>query len=363
MTGSTKKIFSNQNGVALLLVLGVMAVLMAVSLEANRRIRASVVTTATGRDRHALMQMATSGVHGAMALLSADPQVPPVDCHIDSWADGQIQSELLKALPFDAGRVGMEIIDERSRIQVNALVKSPGGNESNPEQMLLWHRFLEPFGDLLAGTESDSPLAITDAIKDWLDGGDDDAVTGLYGAETLYYQDLNPPYPCRNGKIDHLGELLMVRGITPGLFYGTSEQPGINKFLTVHGVVSTDSSGLSFDGKVNINTAPLAVLAALVPEIHQDLAPSIFDYRTTLEEEKGDEAMALLASPTWYRNAPGCAGLTIPASLITVTSDLFRIRATAIIDPVRLTVTAVVERIEEKTSGKKTCRILSWEIS
>ncbi|MBI9084277.1 MAG: general secretion pathway protein GspK [Desulfobacterales bacterium] len=363
MAGSAKKILNNQNGVALLLVLGVMAVLIAVSLEANRRIRASVVTTATGRDRHALVQMATSGVHAAMALLSADPQVPPVDCHLDTWADGEIQTELLNALPFDTGRVGMEIIDERSRIQVNALVKSPGGNELNPEQMFLWQRFLEPMGDLLEGTEIESPAAITDAIKDWLDGGDDDAVTGLYGAETLYYQDLEPPYACRNGKIDHIGELLMIRGITPALFYGTSELPGIKNFLTVHGMVAKDGDRLSFDGKVNINTAPLTVLTALLPEIHQDLAPSIFEYRTTLEKEKGDEAMATLASPTWYRNAPGCADLTIPATLITVTSNLFRIRTTAIIDPVQLTVTAVVERVTEKTSGKNTCRVLSWEIS
>ena len=363
-TDGPQRLLNDQKGVALLLVLGLMAVLIAVSLEANRRIRASVMTTATGRDRHALVQMATSGVHAAMALLSADPQVPAVDCHLDAWADKTIQRELLDALPFGTGRVEMEIIDERSRIQVNALVKSPGGNGSNPEQTLLWQRFLEPMGDLLEGTEMESPTAITDAIKDWLDGGDDDAVTGLYGAETLYYQDLNPPYQCRNGKIDHLGELMMVRGITPTLFHGTPERPGIKNYLTVHGAGPPKGGRISFDGKVNINTAPLVVIAALLPEIHQDLAPSIFDYRKALEQEKGDGAMAELATPTWYRNAPGCGDLKIPPPLITVTSDLFRIRATAIIAPIRLTITAIVQRTRNKTSGGgNTCRPLSWEVS
>jgi len=62
------------------------------------------------------------------------------------------------------------------------------------------------------------PSAIINSIKDWLDSGDDDAITGLSGAESAYYQDLDPPYPCRNGPFPHLGELALLKGVTAELF-------------------------------------------------------------------------------------------------------------------------------------------------
>ena len=65
----------------------------------------------------------------------------------------------------------------------------------------------------LPGMTSD----VADAIIDWRDT---DEQAGAGGAETEYYQSLQPPYRCKNGPFETAEELLLVKGITPELLYG-----------------------------------------------------------------------------------------------------------------------------------------------
>src|SRR4029077_15092314 len=62
---------------------------------------------------------------------------------------------------------------------------------------------------------------IAAAIIDWRD--EDNQVTPG-GAEAEYYASLQPPYLPRNGPIQTIRELLMVRGITRELLFGTEQQ-------------------------------------------------------------------------------------------------------------------------------------------
>jgi general secretion pathway protein K len=61
--------------------------------------------------------------------------------------------------------------------------------------MILWERFLRLIADQHESQENFEPNTIIDPLKDWLDSGDDEAITGLNGAESEYYQDLVSPYP------------------------------------------------------------------------------------------------------------------------------------------------------------------------
>ena len=56
-----------------------------------------------------------------------------------------------------------------------------------------------------------------DAILDWLDEDDDPR---QYGAEYDYYGGLAEPYAPKNGPLESLEELLLVRGVTPELLFG-----------------------------------------------------------------------------------------------------------------------------------------------
>jgi len=58
---------------------------------------------------------------------------------------------------------------------------------------------------------------VADAILDWLDEDDE---TREYGAEAEYYNGLSPAYSPRNGQIETVEELLLVRGVTPQLLFG-----------------------------------------------------------------------------------------------------------------------------------------------
>lgn len=58
---------------------------------------------------------------------------------------------------------------------------------------------------------------VADAILDWLDEDDEPRE---YGAEAEYYNGLSPAYSPRNGQIETVEELLLVRGVTPQLLFG-----------------------------------------------------------------------------------------------------------------------------------------------
>jgi DNA uptake protein ComE-like DNA-binding protein len=58
---------------------------------------------------------------------------------------------------------------------------------------------------------------VADSILDWIDTDED--IRPL-GAESNYYNSLNPPYNCKNGPLDTIEELLLIRGVTPDLLFG-----------------------------------------------------------------------------------------------------------------------------------------------
>lgn len=227
MLGMTQTI-NNNRGIALLLVISVTTILIATALEYNRRARFTVLSTAAARDRLTLSQMASSGVHAAMALLAKDRAESKIDSLQEDWANPDKIKELLNDISFEEGEINVTISDEMGRIQVNALVTFPDSRNFNEPQRLMLERYLNFLKDATEETPEDSqPPAIINSLKDWLDSGDDDATTGLSGAESPYYQDLSPSYSSRNGPIADIHDLLRVKGITPDIFYGNADKPGL----------------------------------------------------------------------------------------------------------------------------------------
>jgi general secretion pathway protein K len=115
---------------------------------------------------------------------------------------------------------------------------------------------------------------IADSILDWRDL---DTAHRLNGAEDDYYQTLNPPYKARNGNIETIEELLLVRGVTTDYFYGHPERApdgsivykyGLSRYLTVY------KAGI----QVNVNYAPLPVLMS-IPGMSPQIAQMIYERR------------------------------------------------------------------------------------
>ena len=353
-----RSVLGNRRGVAILVAIGVVAVLLTAGLALNRRIRSSVTGAFLAREQVVLSEMAVSGVHAAMVMLINDRKENDTDTLQEDWANPEKVAEMMGMIPYDDGSVDVRITDERSKIQVNALVKFPEGQQFSASQRFLWERLLDQVFSLFEAVPDSDPNMIINSLKDWMDHGDDEAITGLSGAESDYYESLEPPYRCKNGPFDHLGEVALVQGITPDLFAGAGGAAGLSSLLTVQGVSTAGDGRFTYDGKINISTADVAVLAALLPSENSDLAEALADYRVA----KADETYThTITDAGWYKNVPGAGGITISPDLITVSSDLFRIVSTATRNERTATVNVVVQREKEKDTGRWICKTLMWQ--
>jgi general secretion pathway protein K len=147
-------------------------------------------------------------------------------------------------------------------------------------------------------------------------------------------------------------------------FFGTPEAPGWEGFLTVFGMEDTGGGGFRFPGRVNLGTAPVEVIRALLPAGMEEVAQEIADYRT---ERSGEGYLHDITSTSWYTDVPGFSFLTGEdrsrfEDRVTTSSDVFSVDATAELAGRRHRVRAVVQRVQRKASGQWTCRVLQWRV-
>jgi general secretion pathway protein K len=355
------KVFNSNRGIAVLITLSVITVMITAALQLNRKMLTAAESSATDRDRLVLAQMATSGVHTAMAMLIQDKADSKADSLQEDWADPDKVAEMMGEIPFENGKVTVLITDEMAKLQINALVDFPEGRHYKTKQKQLWERFANRLVSFYEDVDPTEVKVILDSIKDWLDSGDDDA-TEFNGAESSYYEGLETPYACKNGPFTHIGEVALVKGISPEIFHGFGELMGLANYITIYGIEAVEQkirgNGFTYPGKVNINTADLPVLAALLPEDTESFAQALYDYRLEKEE---DTYLRDLTKENWYKEVPGFAGIDIDPALITTSSEIFRIQSTAERNDVKMTLVAVIKRIQEKKTGKWRCKVLNWQ--
>jgi len=321
-----KKILMNDRGVALILVILMISIIVAITLQLNMASRSEIYEAANLGDGIRAACVAKSGFCMGEALLSEDKN--GLDSLKEDWAESELLSAGSGAL-FNSGHFRLHIEDESGRISINKLVS---GTEYNDKIKGLLIRFLSlPEFDL----DEQQVHDIVDAIKDWID--EDDETTD-FGAENIYYEGLENPYACKNAPLDCIEELLMIKGITENLYYGTDETPGIAEYFTPYG-----------KGSTNINTAPGLILKALSSEITDEMISDMDEFRRNEENN--------LSEPAWYKNIPGMTGITIDPGLITVQSNIFRITSTGYLNDIGKRISGVIER----NSGG-TVKRLSWKV-
>ena len=292
----------NDSGVVLILTLLVISLIVALTLEFNRARWSDLHSATNLKESIILGCIARSGFDYALAVLLEDASVTDFDSLYEDWTDSEALSSGA-AFMFDDGRLELRIEDHSGRIQINGLVKESGYDKTKEK---LFSNFL---GSEEFGLEPEEVDNIMSAIKDWIDSDDD--VTSFGGAENLYYQSLEEPYPCKNAPPEFLEGLLLVRWITRDLFYGTDEKPGISAYLSTHG-----------EGLININTADPLILQAVSECIFdQDMSGDWIEYR---DNGKNDLSK--------YENYPGMSGMNsqqkkTAATLLTVSSTAFEIHS------------------------------------
>ena len=212
----------------------------------------------------------------------------PYDSLDQKWAGGEggigtTNSPLADFQPVietKDGNATWTIIDLERKANINI------ANEAMLQQALL-----------VMGVDAGQMTPIVNSILDWIDPDDN---TRLQGAERDYYQGLNPPYFAKNGPIDDLSELLLIKGITPELYYGlaaTNYQgnyftarnsqfgPGPGNFPEMPVGLTNLFTPLS-DGKININTASAEVLQ-MIPGVTREAAEGIVGARAGEDDGSG----------------------------------------------------------------------------
>jgi general secretion pathway protein K len=308
-------VIKGERGVALVLALAVIALLVSLVVDFSYTMMVDLTLAANLRDGQKAFYDARSGVELAKHLLQQDD--PAFDSLDEDWA-------LLAEHPGflsqdDEGKFKVIIEDEAAKIPINKLVT--GDKEKKVD--LVVRAQLERLFDLL---ELDPELI--DPIIDWLDP---DNNPQPFGAEDAYYQTLPSPYPCKNGPLDSLDELLLVKGMTKEILYGTNEKKGLIHFLTLYS-----------EGKININTASAEVIQSLSDKIDNVTAQALVDFRekNPFQEIKYDDIKSLpgMTLDTFNDLKDQCD----------VKSSYFSLRVEGQVRDIKKVIYAVLKREEKK---------------
>jgi hypothetical protein len=175
-------------------------------------------------------------------------------------------------------RHGLE--DESTRLNLNTLLHAEQLAPGTGRQLLM----------ALPGMTEE----IADAILDWIDADDEPRELG---AEIDYYSGLTPAYAPKNGPLETVEELLLVRGVTPQLLFGADINR--NGMLDSHeldadatGVEAADLDPSSFRG-----WSAYLTLYSLEWNVNPDGQPRI--YLNEPDLNKLYEQLSAVFPPEW----------------------------------------------------------------
>jgi type II secretory pathway component PulK len=291
--------------------------------------------------------LAESGVELARAMLSADAESQEES---GGWHDNATRFQGVVVLDEEQDRA-------RGRFSVVAPGDEEGGvrfgleNESgkiNLNTLVALDKASENAGRTMLMALPDMTEEIADAILDWLDSDDEARESG---AESEYYATLDPPYTPKNGPLGSIEELLLVRGVTPQLLFGTDAQrTGLttssgstwttdftgSSDSTEDATGSSDSSGrgwasyltlysretnLASDGeaKINVNDSDLQTLYDKLTEaIGEAYATYIVAYRlqsSAYQAKDSDSSLKVETTPSGQLDLTASGQLTLKTVL------------------------------------------------
>jgi len=244
----------SQRGIALLLVLWVLTILMVIVLSFTFMARTETQATLSFKEGTEKKFIAEAGMERGIMELFYRNVYKGQSIEFEGsevWkTDGTLYSS-----PIGDGYYTVRIIDESGKLDINTV------NDVVLKNLLI-----------NIGVQEEEVDTIVDSIMDWKDPDD---LHRLHGAESDYYMSLPNPYNAKNANFDTVEELLLVKGVTPEILYGSAsdgEKRGIIDFLTVN----------SNRSRINVNAAPKEVLMA-IPGMTPEIADTIIDYRQNKE--------------------------------------------------------------------------------
>lgn len=227
------KIYSSQRGIALLtiLVMVALATILAATI-AKRQTNTSENTGYLMRQDQSLLYAKSAEAFFSELLIQDSDNGGNIDHLQENWA------KPMPAFPVEDGFVSGRLLDESGKFNLNNLLKADGSVDDSARRW--FEKLLQRVG---------LPAELSQAVIDWQDA--DDETTGAMGAESNYYQGLDPSYLASNTKFHQVEELKLVRG-----FEGKN-----------YDLIAPYVTALPEATKININTAAPLLLASIDPKI------------------------------------------------------------------------------------------------
>ena len=279
----------NSDGIALIMVMCAIVVLSALAAAFAYSMKVEARLAQNANSEQQMLWLGRSGVELARYVLSQHPAGEPFDSLNQKWAGGSgslaesnsvLSSLSLDNYPVGDGTISIKIIDLERKVNINT------ASATTIQQALT-----------LMEVDANEISVVSDSILDWIGPAGPPRVAG---AESDYYQGLNPPYYAKNAPIDDLAELQYIKGVTFEIYSGHSLiQPsgvfhhklGLGK---APGQSSANGLGLTnfftpfSTGKININTADTNVLQ-MIPGVDAAMADTIVKQRAGPDGVDGTE--------------------------------------------------------------------------
>lgn len=273
----------NEDGVALLVVLWVLMLLSVIVGEFCSNARIEVNIARNLKDKTQAYYIARAGINRGIAEIEAKGRVTR-NPTLTQGAGAQIDMERkvnleMPAIAFGEGQFQVTIGNESGKVNINR-----AGN-------LLLKMMLNGFK-----LDDQQKEIIVDSILDWRDK---DELYRQNGAESDYYLSLPKPYKSKNGDFESIDELLLVRGVTPEIFYG-----GLRDMVTVYPPQDTSGGSEQVSGPsrqeftfnfnaINVNAAPYRMILSL-PKMTDELTKKIVEYRNRQEFRSLNDLLSIV---------------------------------------------------------------------
>lgn len=241
------KIYSSQRGIALLtiLVMVALATILAATI-AKRQTNTSENTGYLMRQDQSLLYAKSAEAFFSELLIQDSDNGSSIDHLQENWA------KPMPAFPVEDGFISGRLLDESGKFNLNNLLKADGSVDDSARRW--FEKLLQRVG---------LPAELSQAVIDWQDA--DDETTGAMGAESNYYQGLDPSYLASNTRFHQVEELKLVRG-----FEGKN-----------YDLIALYVTALPEATKINMNTAAPLLLASIDPKL---------DVKTLEQELKAKQA-------------------------------------------------------------------------
>jgi general secretion pathway protein K len=316
----------HRRGSALLIALWTIALLALLVLTFTFDIFLETKLTAYARSRRRTEYLSLSGISVAEMLLDRQRSVSGNETEdltaSDTWYPAALLlsrgSSATVTVPLGGGEIRLTITPEPGKRNVNQLSDED------------WEGILK-VGDI----PQEYWPGLIDTFNDWKDP---DSLPRSDGAETAdYYGTLSKPYQTRNGPVDTVRELLLVKGFSEAVLSGGLLNPdspkeqqisvsGIQDMLTTYG-----------DGKVNVNAADRRVLMTL-PGVDALVANAIIEERTS--GIAGANNSSFKNEGDLMSRVPGLDAAIKPR--VTTRSQYFRVTSVGVFGPVTRSIRAIV---------------------